>query len=191
MKRHSSTLWACDFFTKKIWTTGGLVDYFVLFFIHVGSRRVVVTGMTAHPDGQWVLQQARNFVLLTDQEAAAPTHLLRDFDTKFTQAFDALLEAEGIEAVKVGPAAPNLNAYAECFVLSIKSECLDHFVVFGEEHLRYLMDEYLAHYLTERAHQGVGNVPLKICPGDPPTEGEVVCQERLGGLLRHYERKAA
>ena len=93
--------------------------------------------------------------------------------------------------MKVGPAAPNLNGYAERFVLSIKSECLDHFVVLGEEHLRYLIDEYLAHYLTERAHQGVGNAPLKICPCDPPTEGEVVCKERLGGLLRHYERKAA
>lgn len=191
VKRHASTLWACDFFTKKTWTTDGLVDYFVLFFIHIESRRVFVTGMTAHPDSRWVLQQARNFVLLTDQEAVASTHLIRDFDSKFTQAFDALLEAEGIESVKVGPAAPNLNAFAERFVLSIKSECLDHFVVFGEEHLRYLIDEYVAHYLTERAHQGVGNVPLTINAGDPPTEGEVVCKERLGGLLKHYERKAA
>src|ERR1019366_485079 len=81
-------------------------------------------GFRRHPDARWVLQQARNFILLTDQEATAPTHLIRDFDTKFTQAFDSLLEADGIEAVKVGPAAPNLNAYAERFVLWIKSECL-------------------------------------------------------------------
>src|SRR5450631_3829225 len=136
--------------------------------------------MTAHPDARWVLQQARNFVLLTDHEEAAPTHLVRDFDAKFTKEFDALLKAEGIEPVKVGPAAPNLNAYAERFVLSIKSECLDHFIVFGEDHLRHLIAEYLAHYLEERPHQGVGNAPLKITSDDPPTKGEVVCHERLG-----------
>jgi putative transposase len=191
IKSHVSTLWACDFFTKKIWTTGGLLDYFALFFIHVGSRRVIVTGMTAHPDATWVVQQARNFVLLTDQETAAPRHLIHDLDTKFAKAFDALLEAEGIEITKVGPAAPNLNAYAERWVLSIKSECLDHFIVFGEDHLRHLIDEYLTHYLEERPHQGVGNAPLKINPGEPAPEGEVVCHERLGGVLKHYQRQAA
>jgi len=85
IKTHLATLWACDFFTKKIWTASGLIDYYVLFFMHIGSRRVIVTGMTAHPNEQWVLQQARNFVLLTDQEASAPTHLIHDLDTKFTR----------------------------------------------------------------------------------------------------------
>ena len=191
IKSHIATLWACDFFTKKIWTTGGLVEYFVLFFIHVGSRRVVVTGMTAHPDARWVLQQARNFVLLTDQEASAPSHLIHDLDTKFTKEFDARLEAEGIEITKVGPAAPNLNAHAERWVLSIKSECLDHFIVFGEDHLRHLVDEYLKYYLEVRPHQGVGNVPLKTHKGEPATDGKVVCHERLGGVLKHYGRQAA
>jgi putative transposase len=91
----------------------------------------------------------------------------------------------------VGPAAPNLNAHAERWVLSIKSECLDHFIVFGEDHLRHLVDEYLKHYLDERPHQGVSNAPLIIGHGDPPTDGEVVCNERLGGLLKHYQRQAA
>jgi putative transposase len=191
LKQHASTLWACDFFSKKIWTTGGLIDYFVLFFIHIGSRRVIVSGITAHPDAPWMVQQARNFVLLTDQEAAAPTHLIHDLDTKFTKEFDVLLEAEGITPIEVGPSAPNLNAHAERWVLSIKSECLDHFVVFGEGHLSYLIDEYLAHYSMERPHQGMGNLPLAITSGNPQTEGEVFCHERLGGLLRHYERKAA
>ena len=191
IKSHLATLWACDFFTKKIWTTGGLVDYYVLFFLHVGSRRVIVTGMTAHPEAQWVLQQARNFVVLTDPDAEPPTHLIHDLDTKFTKAFDDRLNADGIEPVKVGPAAPNLNAHAERFVLSIKSEALDNFLVFGEDHLRYLIHEYLAHYSSERPHQGVGNVPLKVVADKSPSEGEIVCHERLGGVLRHYERKAA
>jgi putative transposase len=191
IKSHLATLWACDFFTKKIWTTGGLIDYYVLFFLHVGSRRVIVTGMTTHPDAQWVSQQARNFVLLTDQEAEAPTHLIHDLDTKFTKAFDGRLKADGIEPAKVGPAAPNLNAHTERFVLSLKSECLDHFIVFGEDHLRHLLDEYLAHYQKERPHQGVGNVPLKFAAEGAASEGEIVCHERLGGVLKHYERKAA
>ena len=191
IKSHLATLWACDFFTKKIWTASGLVDYYVLFFLHLGSRRVIVTGMTAHPHELWVLQQARNFVLLTDQENSAPTHLIHDLDTKFTKAFDERLRADGVEPVKVGPAAPNLNAHAERLVLSIKSECLDHFIVFGEDHLRHLVSSFVEHYNTERPHQGVGNVPLKIAGDVPTNEGEIVCHERLGGLLRHYERKAA
>lgn len=104
--------------------------------------------------------------------------------------FDAILQSDGLEVVAVGPRAPNLNAHAERWVLSIKSECLDHFVVFGEDHLRYIVKEYLAHYNGERPHQGVGNVPLTSSPPDT-SWGEVVCVERLGGLLRHYHRVAA
>ncbi len=130
-------------------------------------------------------------MLLTDQEASAPTHLIHDLDTKFTKAFDDRLRADGIEPLKVGPAAPNLNAHAERFVLSIKSECLDHFIVFGEEHLRVLTSSYTEHYNQERPHQGVGNVPLKARDEEAASQGQIVCHERLGGLLRHYQRKAA
>ena len=190
-KRHLSTLWACDFFTKKVLTTTGFVEYYVLFFIHIGSRRVIVTGMTPHPDARWVAQQARNFILLTDKEAEAPTHLIHDFDTKFTKEFDTILAGEDIEPVKVGPGKPNLNSIAERFVLSIKSELLDDFVVLGEDHLRLLVNEYVKYYMEFRPHQGVGNVPLKALAIDPPADGEIVCHERLGGHLKHYERQAA
>ena len=87
--------------------------------------------------------------------------------------------------------APNLDAFAERWVLSIRQECLDHFVVFGEEHLRLLVFSYLQFYNERRPHQGVGNVPLKVVADEPPSEGEIVCHEQLGGLLKHYERKAA
>ncbi len=187
IREHLATLWACDFFTKKIWTTAGLVDCYVLFFIHLGTRRVIVTGMSAHPDSAWVAQQARNFNVLADVK---PTHLIHDLDTKFTQQFDEILGGDGAEIVKVGPLAPNLNAHAERWVLSIKSECLDHFIVFGEDHLRHLATEYLAHYNGERPHQGLENVPLSE-PHESLKDGEVLCFERLGGRLKHYERKAA
>src|SRR5262249_24495676 len=88
LKRHRDTLWACDFFAKKMWTRTGLVEMFVSFFIHVGSRRVHLAGMTANPDRAWMVQQARNMALIFDQEPVKPKYLLRDRDSKFVQDFD-------------------------------------------------------------------------------------------------------
>ena len=130
----------------------GLVEMYVLFFLHVDSRRVYLAGMTPHPDGQWMQQQARNVLMHFDEQPQPATHLIHDCDTKFTKDFDDLLESEGVKIQKVGPRAPNLNAFAERWVLSVKSECLDQFVILGEKHLRYLLKEYLAHYHTERPH---------------------------------------
>jgi len=115
-------------------------------------------------------------------------------DGKFTADFDARLKGAGVEVVRVGPRAPNLNAHCERWIGSPKSECWNHFIVFGEAHLRYLVDSYVAFYNTQRPHQGLGNKPL--APSDISTEdvhlplGEVLCDERLGGLLRHYRRAA-
>jgi putative transposase len=195
LRRHAATLWACDFFSKRVWTGSGLVDVFVLFFIHVGSRRVYVAGVTAHPDARWVAQQARNLVLHCAAQSQRPAVLLRDRDSKFVPAFDEVLRAEGVEVKAVGPRAPNLNAYAERWVGSVKRECLDHFVVFGEEHLRYLVTEYVAWYNERRPHQGKDNRPLSlVSPAEPVggfAAGDVACEERLGGVLKHYYRRAA
>jgi putative transposase len=141
-------------------TAKGFVELYVLFFLHIGSRRVYLAGTTAHPDGAWVRQQARNAAMHFQEQAVKPAHLLRDNDTKYTQEFDAVLEAEGIAVHRITPVSPNLNAYAERFVQSIKRECLDHFLVFGEGHLRHLCTEYLAHYHQERPYQALNNDPL-------------------------------
>jgi hypothetical protein len=85
----------------------------VVSILHVTSRHVIVTGMTAHPDGQWMAQQARNFHILTPDAIDKPKYMLHDHDTKFTKEFDAILKSEEIEVIKLGPRAPNLNAYAE------------------------------------------------------------------------------
>jgi putative transposase len=98
--------------------------------------------------------------------------------------------AEGIAVKKVGPRAPNMNAFAERWVQSVRRECLDQFIILGETHLRYLLKEYETHHNLERPHQGVGNVPLSP-QQETPTEGAIECHERLGGLLRHYYRKSA
>jgi putative transposase len=142
-----------------------------------------------------MMQQARNVALLFEQERVPPTHLLRDHDGKFVPEFDAILASEGIAVKPVGVRAPNQNAVAERFVQSVRQECLDHFVVLGESHLRYLLGQYLGHYHQERPHQGLDNVPPDGSSraeeaGPLSAAAEVRCQERLGGLLKHYYRAA-
>jgi putative transposase len=194
LKRHAATLYACDFFSKKVLTLRGVVEVFILFFIHVSSRRVHIAGMTTRPRQAWTAERARealDFLRGTPDEQPI---LLRDHDTKFGDLFDAVLRQNGVRVQKVGPRAPNLNAIAERWVQTVQHECLDHFIVFGEAHLRYLLAEMIAHYHLERPHQGLGNRTLS--GADPPEEvappsGEIECQERLGGLLKHYRRRAA
>lgn len=193
INRHKKTLWACDFFTKKIWTMTGMVEMYVLFFINVDSRRVHVAGMTAHPDRQWMIQQARNLSMFFADESVKPRFLVRDWDTKFVSEFDTILQADDIEIIRLPFRAPNLNAYAERWVQSVKSECLDHFMVFGEDHLRHLLKEYLAYYHAERPHQAKDNLPLlgRRSENVPfARTAELVCEERLGGLLKHYRPAA-
>lgn len=190
LKMHADTLWACDFISKKVWTMSGVVVYFVLFFIHLETRLVIAYPATAHPDGEWVAQQASNFIQDAEAEGLEVGHLIHDWDTKFTQWFDEILETEGTEIHRVGPAKPNLNAYAERFVQTIQIECLDHFIVLGEKHLNHLVFEFVQYYNTERPHRVIGRVPKQR--GDPqPLNGHVRCATRLGGLLRHYYRSAA
>jgi putative transposase len=113
VRRHIETLWACDFFSKKVLTKAGLVDVFVLFFIHVGSRRVHIAGLTTNPDEAWVVQQARNMSMVFAEQSIAPSHLIMDMGTKFTKKFRDTLASDGMEILRVGPRKPNLNAHAE------------------------------------------------------------------------------
>ncbi len=195
IKRHLQTLWACDFFSKRVVCRRGIVDIFVLFFMHIGSRRVFVSGISANPDSVWMKQQAKNFSMTFADTSTPPKYLIMDLDSKFTAEFRDMLKGDGVESIRVGPCKPNLNAHTERFVLSIKTECLDHFVVFGQKHLQYLIDQYLVFYNRERPHQGMENQPLSQTESQPAIipfpNGEVVCDERLGGLLKHYHRQAA
>jgi putative transposase len=196
VKRHAATLWASDFVSVRTLTTAGFVDLYLIFFIHVGSRRVIASAPTASPDSAWVAQQARNASMQMQEWGLEATHLLIDNDPKFTSSFDAVFQADDVEVKRVGPRAPNMNAYAERWVQSLRQECLSHFLVCGENHLAYLVHEYVAHYNLERPHQSLGNVPLPDADEDEPRilpfpSGKVKCRERLGGVLRHYYRDAA
>ncbi len=114
--------------------------------------------------------------------------MICDRDAKFAAPFRSILEVAGIKVIRTPQQAPNCNAFAERFVLSIKSECLNRMMLFGEASLRRAVGEYLQHYEAERPHQGLGNEPLEIMPR--VRRGKVRCTERLGGLLRHYDRAA-
>lgn len=190
IKIHASTMWACDFFSKRMWTLRGPVDLYMLVFLQIGSRKVWLSYCTAHPDARWVAQQARNFCMDLPDGDRQRAIVLRDNDTKFTKHFDEILKAEGLRPHKLVLSSPNLNAFCERFVQIIKHECLNHFVIVSQKQLNYILEQFLAHYHDERPHQGLGNVPLSGS-SPAPGDGEIVCRERLGGLLKHYERRAA
>ena len=178
-----------------MWTLGGLVEYFVLFFIQPGTRKVHIAGISANPDSAWMAQQARNMCMFFADQPEPAKYLVCDRDTKFTEQFRSMLDSEGVEIVQTAVRAPNQNAYAERFVQTIKTECLDQFIVLGEKHFRHIIHEFVAHYHTERPHSGLGGLPpmRQETPDRVECIGpeDVVVHERLGGLLRHYERKVA
>jgi transposase InsO family protein len=190
LRRHREVLWACDFFTTEVWSRHGLMTYYVLFFIHLQTRRVLLGGITVSPHAAWIEQVARN-VTGSDGELQPCRYLLHDRDAKYTASFEVLLASAGIEPVRLPPHSPNLNAFAERFVRSIKEECVDQFVLFGEDSLRHVMREYVEHYHAERNHQGLENV-IPFPDGRLAThEGPVAKSGRLGGLLNFYHRQAA
>jgi putative transposase len=155
--RHAQTLWACDFFSARTWTLRGVVEVYILFFIHVGTRRVLIAGVSTNPDRIWTAQQARNMSMVFADMPDRPKLLIRDLDSKFGPEFDDVLRSDGIDVVKVGPRKPNLNAFAERWVQTCKTECLDHFLIFGEAHMRHLLSRFTRFYNELRPHQSLGN----------------------------------
>ena len=186
LRTHMDVLVATDFFTAEVWTLSGLVTYYVLFFIHLGSRQVHVAGMTPHPHEAWMMQIARN---VTKEEwgfLSPGQYLIHDRDGKYCHAFQHIIDAAGITRVPLPVRSPNLNAYAERWVRSVKEECLSRLILFGEASLWHALQEYVEHYHHERTHQGKGNVLLfPPSRSDERRTGPIHCQERLGGLLKY------
>jgi len=193
IKSHAECLLATDFFTTEVWTAFGLVTYYCLFFIHVGSRKVYIAGITRNPNDAWMRQAARNLTSGGCELLAKSRYLIRDRDAKFSSGFDMILRSAGIQPLALPPRSPNLNAFAERFVRSIKDECLDRMIFFGEASLRHAVTEYVAHYHHERTHQGKDNRLLfpQHASHPLPRDGPIRCKERLGGLLKFYYEEAA
>jgi transposase InsO family protein len=190
--RHLDVLAGTDFFTVEVLTWRGLVTYYVLFFLHLETRRVSLAGITRHPTEEWMTQMARNAV---DEESGylrRHRYVLHDRDTKFCADFRKTLATGGVKCLRLPPRSPNLNAFAERWVRSVKSECLSHFILFGEASLRHALKNFCEHYHAERNHQGKANRLLFPRPAPPERDrGGARCQERLGGLLKYYHREAA
>jgi transposase InsO family protein len=191
LKLHWEVLAATDFFTVEVATWHGLVTYYVLIVMELATRRVQVAGITPHPTAAFMQQCARQLTDPCEGFLLGKRYLLHDRDTKYTQAFDALMKESGVEPIVLPPRSPNLNAHCERFVRSIKEEVLEQMVMLGECALYYAIQQYLTHYHMERNHQGLDN--RLIAP-----EGAVGCQtghvlrrEHLGGLLSYYHREAA
>jgi transposase InsO family protein len=157
LKLHWEVLAAMDFFTVEVATWHGLVTYYVLVVMELATRRVQVVGITPHPTAAFMQQCARQLTDPFDGLLLGKRYLLHDRDTKFTQAFDALLKASGVEPIVLPPRSPNLNAHCERFVRSIKEEALDRMVMVGAPALSFVIHQYLAHYHAERNHQGRAN----------------------------------
>jgi putative transposase len=186
-------LWQCDFFSKHVVTAAGVRQCFVIAFMHVATRRVWLSPCSFKPDPAWTTAQAESFLAHAKAEGLPAEVVLRDRDSKYTAAgFDRALAEGGVLAKAVGFRSPNMNAYVERFVQAIQHECLDRMIVFEREHLDHVCAECVAHYHAERPHQALGNRPPVEMPSSSPpsSQGLVVCRERLGGVLRRYERAA-
>jgi hypothetical protein len=193
IRAHMTVLAGTDFFTVEVLTLRGLVTYYVLFFIHLDSRKVEVSGLTPHPNERWMKQIARNVTMDDWGFLNNCRYLIHDRDTKYCQSFRDIIESGDVKTLPLPARSPNLNAFSERWVKSIKDDCLSKLILFGETSLRRALHDYLVHYHVERNHQGKGNVLLfpTATQAKNRVDGSVRCKERLGGLLKYYHRGAA
>jgi transposase InsO family protein len=185
---HAKTLLACDFFHVDL---VDLTRVYVFFVIEGQTRRVHILGVTRYPNAAWVTQLARNFVSDLGERAAAFRFLIRDRDSKFTDAFDAVFASEGIQIKKSAPQCPKMNAYAERWIKTIRAECTDRMLIAGQRHLRAVLEEYTHHYNAGRAHR---SLDLRAPDDDPnviPFPAQRIIRNKiLGGLISEYEPAA-
>jgi transposase InsO family protein len=192
IRSHMAVMAGIDFFTVEVLTWRGLVTYYALFFLHLETRRVTLAGITPHPTEEWMVQMARRAVDPIDGALLPVRFVLHDRDTKFCAAFQDTLRSAGVRPLTLPARSPNLNSFAERWVRTIKSECLSKLILFGEASLRRALSEFLKHYHQERPHQGKQNLLLFPAHAFPPShqQATVTCHERLGGLLKFYQRAA-
>ncbi|MEZ6048681.1 MAG: integrase core domain-containing protein [Planctomycetaceae bacterium] len=190
LKAHWETIFAVDFTIVEVWTKTGLTTFYVMVVMELKSRRVEIAGITTNPNKQWVRQVARNLTG-SDEFLEDASHVIMDRDGSFQPFRTYLQKMTNIEPVLLPPKSPNMNAYIERFMRSLKSECLNKMIFFGQHSLERAVKEYVAHYHAERNHQGLDNQLIE--PGNEvgSIAGKIECHERLGGLVKYYYRDAA
>jgi putative transposase len=190
LRRQAAGIIACDFFTVE---TIRLRRLYVLFFIELDSRHVHLAGVTAHPDGAWVVQQARNLLMTLSEQNMSPRYLIRDRDSKFSAVFDDVFRSAGIAIIRTPIGAPKAKAHAERWVGSVRRECLDWLLILGRKHLERVLRAYTTHYNEHRPHRALEQQPP--LPKPRPIRRQqgalgVRRRDRLGGLLHEYELAA-
>ena len=199
LSRHAEVMLCADLCTKEVWTLSGLKTAYVLFVLHLGTRRTLLAEATFSPNGLWMGQMARNLLMACEDLEIAPRFVLHDRDKLLIWDFDAVLTGAQTKVVKTPFRAPDANAHAERWVRSVTEECLDHLILFGLGSLQRALRIYRDFFNGHRPHQGIGNrIPERQAIGEPDQprdlpeqELTVECEQFLGGLLNSYYRKAA
>jgi transposase InsO family protein len=187
LRSQAAGVLACDFFTVE---TVALTRMYVLFFIELERRLVWLGGVTAHPTGEWVTQQARNLAMQLGERTVRVKLLVRDRDTKFVASFDAAFAADGVRVVKTPVRAPRANAYAERWVRSVRAECLDWVLIWDRRHLERVLATYVDHYNRARPHRGLGLEVPAVTDEVSLRTGPIERVDVLGGLIHEYRRAA-
>ena len=184
LKAQAKGIVASDFFTVE---TAWLRTLYVLFFIEVGSRRVIFAKATASPDSPWVSQQARN--LFMDVPRGPIRFLVRDQDAKYSGPFDEVFRSESAQIVRTPFRSPKANAYAERWVRTVRRECLDHLLILSRRHLDAVLAEFVEHYNRANPHRALGlDTPERRWRrASPVFAARIRRRDRLGGLIREYE----
>ena len=179
----------CDFFHLD---TVMLRRLYAIFVVEHATRTVRILGVTAHPTGDWVAQQARNLMMDLEDAGRRVHFLIRDRDTKFTRVFDAVFTDSGVEVIKTPVRAPRANAIAERFVGSIRRELLDRILILNTAHAAVVLTQYEQHVNTHRPHRALGQAaPLRPLPDDSVNHDvPVIRRDRLGGVLHEYAQVA-
>ena len=191
LKAHWDVLAATDFFTVEVWTGRGLVRYHVLFVIRLATREVQIAGLVPEPNESWMLQAARNLIDPWEGFLRSSRMLIHDRSSLFSKQFRQLLRSARVETVRLPARSPNLDAYAERFVRTIRQECLSRIIFFGEASVRQAVEEFVVHYNRERNHQSLGNKIVQPEVRTFPAVGEICRRRRLGRFLNYYYRAAA
>jgi len=187
---HKEVIWGSDFFSVEVLTFSGLVTFYVLFFINLKTKKIVIGGISDHPDGEWMAQIARN-VTGWDGKLENAKYIIHDNDKKYPPQFNKIMDGSGVKPVKLPIMSPNLNAYSERWVRSIKEDCLKYFIPFGEKSLKRIVSSYVEHFHEERNHQGLGNAIPFPAEHVGLTSGKIKTKKRMGGLLKYYYREVA
>ncbi len=195
VKRHAETLWAVDFFSVKTVTINGLRDMYLMAFLCLSTREVIVSSSTEHPNSAWVVEQTKDFLDQTSNCEQKPAIVMHDRDTKFTKEFTAALKTKDVRTNVLPVASPNLNGRCERFIQTIKYECLFRFILFGQRHLDHVVTEFVDYYNTKRAHMERGHLPpiRKRAPKAVRrlSRDKIEVRSYVGGLVQSFERKAA